>query len=56
MKDENVSKNIAVAFKKFINQFDYDPFEVACVVNQVLKENNIEATSKQIIGINLFDK
>ena len=52
----NQAKNIAVDFKWFIRQFDVEPYEVACVVNQVLKENSVTKTSQECIGIDLFDE
>jgi len=52
---EDVSKKIANDFKKFINQYDYDPYEVATVINQVLIENNVTSSNKKVIGVRLFD-
>ena len=52
MKIEN---KIANDFKNFINNYEYDPYEVACVVGQVLKENNVRATSPHNIGVLLFE-
>ena len=52
---EDVSKKIANDFKKFINQYDYDPYEVATVINQVLAENNVTSSNKKVIGVRLFD-
>ena len=51
----DISTKIANDFKRFINQYDYDPYEVATVINQVLTENNVNSSNKKVIGVRLFD-
>ena len=51
----NISKDIAQKFVKFINSFDYDPYEVAMICSQVLNENNVKFKgTRHVIGINMF--
>ena len=52
----NQAKNIAVDFKRFIRQYEVEPYEAACIVNQVLKENSVIKTSQECIGVDLFDE
>jgi hypothetical protein len=52
---EDISTKIANDFKRFINQYDYDPYEVVTVINQVLTENNVNSSNKKVIGVRLFD-
>ncbi len=55
--EEDVSKIIGERFKDFINTQGYDPYEVAVLCSEVLKENGISYMSnKHMVGVRLFEK
>lgn len=51
------SKEIAIKFKRFINSFDADPYEVAVCVASYLNQEGVNNTgSPRYIDIRLFDE
>ena len=51
------SREIAIKFKRFINSFDADPYEVAVCVASYLNQGGINNTgSSRYIDIHLFDE
>ena len=57
MHHKIITEKIGKRFKDFVNSQEYDPYEVAVLCNQILKENRVESTgSKYVTGILLFDE
>lgn len=51
------SREIAIKFKRFINSFDADPYEVAVCVAIYLNQEGVNNTgSPRYIDIRLFDE
>lgn len=51
------SREIAIKFKRFINSFDADPYEVAVCVASYLNQEGVDNTgSPRYIDIRLFDE
>ena len=57
MNHKVITEKIGNGFKDFVNSQECDPYEVAVLCNQILKENGVESTgSKYITDIRLFDE